>query len=188
MLKHISPQSIVISLGILTALLTWLFGARPFIVNGASMYTAFNSMVTEGAFIGGDYLFIDLFTYTFSRDPSRLDVVVARSPIEEKRFILKRVVGLPNETVTITRNQVSITDADGTTTVLEEPYVNPEIERVYEPNTWTLGPNQYFVMGDNRSNSLDSRNWGPLNRENVLGRVLVRIYPFSEVGWFPGRV
>ena len=124
-----------------------LWIAQPFIVSGASM---------DPTFKNGDYLIIDELSYQFS-GPEKNEVVVFRYPLQPNRFYIKRVVGLPGETMTI----------DGKKTVLED--------------------DEYFVMGDNRNNSSDSRMWGPVQENFLIGRALVRLFPLNKIGILPGN-
>lgn len=152
-----------------------MYIVSPFVVDGASMHPTFENL---------DYLIIDEIIYAF-KAPARGDVVVFRYPGNPSIFYIKRVIGLPGETVSINRGSVSISTEDGTTFALEEPYI------VNEDATYTksisLNDGEYFVMGDNRPNSSDSRIWGVLPRGNITGRVDMRLLPIRESGFFPGR-
>lgn len=151
-----------------------VFIVSPFVVDGESMHPTFENL---------DYLVIDEFLYRF-RAPTRGDVIVFRYPGNPSVFYIKRIIGLPNETVSIDRGVVTIIGADGKRSALAEPYI------VNEDATYTrdvsLKPNEYFVMGDNRPNSSDSRVWGPLPAKDIIGRVDLRLLPVKEVGFFPG--
>lgn len=153
-----------------------LFVAQPFVVEGESMYPTFDS---------GDYLIVDQLTYRF-REPERGEVVVFRYPNDEKVFYIKRIIGLPGETVHIKEGVTSVTKADGTTLTLDESYV------VTEDATYTLdrslGEGQYFVMGDNRPKSSDSRTWGALPEHDLMGRAYLKLLPADELGVLPGSV
>ncbi len=153
-----------------------LFVAQPFVVEGESMYPTFDS---------GDYLIVDQLTYRFS-DPKRGDVVVFRYPNDERVFYIKRIIGLPGETVHIKEGVTTVTRADGTEITLDESYV------ISEDATYTLdrslGTDQYFVMGDNRPKSSDSRTWGALPAHDVMGRAFIRLLPAGEIGVLPGSV
>ncbi|MDO8593545.1 MAG: signal peptidase I, partial [bacterium] len=157
-----------------------VFVASPFIVDGASMHPTFENL---------DYLIIDELIYNF-RAPARGDVIVFRYPGNPSVFYIKRIIGLPNETVSINQGVVTITTTNGknltvvTPMALTEPYTVNE-DATYTKNT-TLLPGEYFVMGDNRPNSSDSRVWGPLPRKNIIGRVDLRLLPIKESGFFPG--
>lgn len=151
-----------------------LFIAQPFIVSGASMDPTFHN---------GQYLIVDELSYRLG-EPERLDVVIFRYPKNPKEFFIKRIIGLPGESVSIVGNKVTVTKKDGSTLTLEEPYV------VNHGNgssaTHNLKDDEYFVMGDNRPESSDSRIWGPLPRENIVGRAFVRLLPLDSFGVLPG--
>lgn len=147
--------------------------AKPFIVNGASMSPTFES---------GDYLIIDEISYLL-RDPRRGEVAVFRFPEDPKKNFIKRVIGLPGETVTIERGTVTVTTASGETLRPDEDYVKiPSTAG----GTWTLGPDEYFALGDNRVGSYDSRSWGAVPRSYFVGRALAELLPISKMGLFPG--
>lgn len=162
------------------------FIAQPFIVQGESM---------DPTFASGQYLIIDELTYHFE-DPQRGDVIVLRYPKDPKKFFIKRIIGLPGDTLTIKDGQISITnDRSEETLVLDEPYVTFEKTDSSDDRTITLlidkenpNNNEYFVMGDNRARSLDSRSWGTLPERLIVGRTLVRLYPFDEITAFPGYI
>lgn len=151
------------------------FIAQPFIVRGESMDPTFGD---------GQYLIIDELTYR-SSSPERGDVIVFKYPRDESKYFIKRIVGLPNETIKITNGKVSVSSPSHPEEImLDESYIK---ELSFENTTEILGENEYFAMGDNRSNSLDSRIWGPLPERNIVGRVLVRLFPFQQAGLFPGK-
>ena len=185
-------QVVIIALAIVSALFVWFFGFRPFLVHGMSMYPSFNTSFVDTqktSIIKGDYLIIDAFSYRFLEDPKRLDVVVAKGPAEPGKYILKRIIGLPNEQIHLTGNTVAITDIDGNTVALdEELYINKEDPASYKSQTIHLNNNQYYLLGDNRTNSLDSRVWGALTKEKIIGRVVLRLYPFNKIEVTPGNI
>ena len=111
--------------------------------------------------------------------PQRGDVIVFRAPREPDRNFVKRVIGLPGEEVTIRNGTVYV---DGRP--LHEPYItNPALRETQRfPR---LGERDYFVLGDNRSGSNDSRDWGPVPLENVIGKVWLTYWPFSDLGLLP---
>lgn len=149
-----------------------LFIAQPFIVRGASM---------EPNFHNGEYLIIDELSYRIE-DPKRGDVIVFRYPQDPSQFFIKRIVGLPGETVAITSGSVVIRSAeDPNGTALSENYL-PEMVVTTPDTVMELGDKEYFVMGDNRSASSDSRRWGALEERFLIGRALVRLWPPTDIG------
>jgi signal peptidase I len=165
-----------VMLAVLIVLPVRLFIAQPFVVEGESMHPTFEN---------GDYLIVDEVTYDF-KNPNRGDVVIFRYPGNPSIFYIKRIIGLPGETVSINHGKVIITATDGAKETLDESYVVEE-DATYSAETH-LGSGQYFVMGDNRPNSSDSRVWGPLPENDIVGRPLVRLLPPGDMGTFPGRV
>lgn len=152
-----------------------LFIAQPFIVSGASMSPTFET---------GEYLVIDQLTYRFE-PPKRGDVIVFRFPNDPSKFFIKRIIGLPGEVVELANGYTTIKNpATGTTTRLNEPYLITD--RTDDHLTTTLSSDDYFVMGDNRSASSDSRVWGPVPKKDIVGRVLIRLLPVRMFGLFPG--
>lgn len=151
-----------------------LFIAQPFIVNGQSMAPTFDS---------GEYLIVDQISYEFE-EPDRGDVLVFRYPKDPDQFYIKRLIGLPGETVEIKNGTVTIhNDAHPNGQKLVEPYTtttSPTDTRV------TLSEDEYFVLGDNRTASSDSRRWGPLNERFIQGRPVLRLLPVSALEVFPG--
>lgn len=151
-----------------------IFVAQPFIVSGASMVPTFEN---------GQYLIVDELTYHFSA-PKRGDVVVFKYPRNPSEFYIKRVIGLPNETVYIQNGQVSVQKADGSTLMLDESYVVNKGNG--SDQTYAVGTDEYFVMGDNRPESSDSRSWGMLPEKDLVGRAFLRLLPFQDISVFPG--
>lgn len=150
-----------------------IFIAQPFIVNGTSMQPGFQDK---------DYLIVDQVTYRF-QEPERGDIIVFRYPNNPSVHYIKRIIGLPGETVTVKDQEVYIEQAGSSEKIqLEEPYIEsfrPENSRT------TLLDDQYYVMGDNRLVSSDSRVWGPLDEKYITGRALVRLLPFNKINLFP---
>ncbi|NCN52382.1 signal peptidase I [Candidatus Parcubacteria bacterium] len=151
------------------------FVAQPFIVSGASM---------ENTFETGEYLIVDQVTYKLS-EPSRGDVIVFHYPKDPSKFYIKRVIGLPGDTVSIVDAQVTITNTEHPEgVVLDEPYIKHMSPAA--PSSVTLGTDEYFVMGDNRDKSSDSRIWGVLTREGIVGRAYLRLFPITNAAYLPG--
>jgi len=154
-----------------------MFIAQPFIVSGASM---------DNTFENGQYLIVDQLSY-YLDDPARGDVVIFRYPRDPSKYFIKRVIGLPGDTITIEESNVTIineANPDGFT--LNEPYV--QSMEVAAPRTEVMGPREYFVMGDNRDQSSDSRVWGVLQEERIIGRAWLRLFPPTTINFLPGKV
>ncbi|MBI4118289.1 MAG: signal peptidase I [Parcubacteria group bacterium] len=152
-----------------------IYIAQPYIVSGASMEETFKS---------GTYLIVDQFTYRFD-EPERGDVIIFRLPQDPSKFLIKRVIGLPGETVKITQGEVTITKPGTEPFTLAEPYVVPD--NFMDIRIKTLKDTEYFVMGDNRPESLDSRIWGPLPQENIIGEAFFALFPLNDMALHPGR-
>lgn len=175
-MKALREVLIIVVLAVLIVVPIRAFIAQPFVVEGESMYPTFKD---------SDYLIIDEFSYRFS-DPERGDVIVFRYPNNPSVFYIKRIIGLPGETVRIERGTVTVTATSGEAVTLSEPYVVNE-DATYTLDA-TLGQEQYFVMGDNRPRSSDSRVWGPLPKEDIMGRAFFRLFPVAQAGAMPGSL
>ncbi|MEK7557034.1 MAG: signal peptidase I [Patescibacteria group bacterium] len=151
------------------------FLVQPFFVRGASM---------EPNFLDGEYLVIDQLSYRL-REPERGEVTVFRFPLKPSQFFIKRIVGLPGETVTVQDGRVIIKNQTHPNGVLldESLYIDPAV-RTGGNVTLTLRENEYFVLGDNRAASSDSRSWGVLPRDDLIGRAWIRAFPFTDVAVF----
>ncbi len=147
------------------------FVAQPFLVSGSSM---------EPTFSNGNYLLVDELTYRF-REPERGEVVVFKYPNDPGSHFIKRVIGLPGETIKERSGQIEIINARGTS-VLSETYLSQNSDMADFERT--LGPGEYFVMGDNRNFSFDSRSWGALPKSDLVGVVRFRLWPFDEAKAF----
>ncbi|TSC57186.1 MAG: signal peptidase I [Parcubacteria group bacterium Greene0416_79] len=152
-----------------------LYIAQPFIVSGASMVPTFEN---------GNYLIVDEISYRFE-EPKRGDVVIFRFPGEPKKFLIKRIAGLPNETVELENGAVRIKNEAHPDGFLWQqdaraPQSRPALQSI------TLKRDEYFVLGDNRDESADSRLWGPLKRTYIIGKPLIRLFPVTELKLFPG--
>ncbi len=165
--------SIVLYIGavvLVTMFIVHFIGQRT-VVSGSSMYDTLED---------GQNLIVDKISYRFS-DPERFDIVVFSYENEDNTYFIKRIIGLPGESVYIdTEGNIYI---DGE--LLEEDY---GFEQILDPglagNTITLSEDEYFVLGDNRNNSFDSRyeEVGPIPREDIIGKVWIRIFPFDLFG------
>ena len=165
----------VVALGL--ALFIRFFIAAPYVVSGASMDPTFHDW---------HYLIIDRISYEFE-EPQRGDVIVFDLPDNPAKSLIKRVIGLPGETIILKGDSVTIQNAEQQRFTLDEPYLDPANLSGSNDMRITLGPDQYFVLGDNRHVSADSRIWGALSREYIVGRAFLRLYPFDRVDILPGE-
>ncbi|TSC61019.1 MAG: signal peptidase I [Parcubacteria group bacterium Gr01-1014_107] len=151
------------------------FIAQPFIVNGASM---------EPTFHPGEYLIVDQLSYRIFEEPGRGAVIIFRYPQDPSKFFIKRVIGLPGETLEIRGKEIRITNSEHPDSFsLAEEYIlhgRDEYQKV------VLKDDEYFVMGDNRPFSSDSRIWGPLKENLIVGRPLLRLFPINRLKILPG--
>lgn len=157
-------RSIIIALLIVIPIRAWV--AQPFIVQGDSMIPNFYH---------GEYLIIDEFSYHF-RKPERGEVIVFHYPRQPSQFFIKRVIGLPGDKVEIKNSAVWINGSTLGETYLPQPLATA-------PDAITiLGVDEYFVLGDNREASSDSRAWGSLKEHFIVGRTLLRLWPLTRIG------
>ncbi|MFA6136436.1 MAG: signal peptidase I [Candidatus Paceibacterota bacterium] len=156
------------------------FLIQPFIVNGASM---------EPTFVDGDYLLVDEISYKF-KEPDRGDVIVFKSPQDNSTYYIKRIIGLPEEKVEVDDEKIKIyNDQFPNGFNLEEPYLIDRFRNNWSGSVvFTLKNDQYFVLGDNRVNSLDSRYWGPLGKDAIVGSVKLRLWPVPEAKLFGATI
>lgn len=176
-----------------TSLLIWILGIivivklvqafliQPFIVEGASMLPTYHNQ---------EFLLVDKLSYQI-KEPKRGDVMIFKlyenkaNPYEGKHLI-KRLIGLPGERVVVTRGVTKIYNKENPEGfLLDEQYVS--YADTQKDVDMRLDGTHYFVMGDNRAQSYDSRDWGALDGVNIKGQVLFRLYPFKDAGYEPGR-
>ena len=149
------------------------FLVQPFFVRGASM---------EPNFYDGEYLVVDELSY-FLREARRGEVIVFRFPQNRSQFFIKRIVGLPGETVRINNGRVEIMNDDFPSgVVLDEAQYLPDDIRTGGQIMVELKDQEYFVLGDNRPASSDSRSWGVLSEEEIVGRAWIRAFPVDRLG------
>lgn len=173
--KYVLDTVKLVAIALLIVIPVRFFVFQPFVVNGQSMEPNYHS---------ADYLIVDEVTYKLHA-PQRGDVIVFKYPKDPTYKYIKRIIGLPGETVEISDAQVFIT-TNGVTQKLDETAYLPEstISTWVRNNTLpaiTLKQNEYFVMGDNRNNSSDSRIWGVLPYQNIIGKTFVRLSPFEAL-------
>lgn len=152
------------------------FIAKPFIVSGESMHPSFEN---------ANYLIVDQLSYRL-HSPAREDVVIFRYPRDPSKFFIKRIIGLPGETVRMEDGEVTVFNEKHPQGLkLAQPYINT---KTFESLTISLRSDEYFVLGDNRAESSDSRVWGPLESTYIVGTPFARLFPPSKIGLHPGSV
>ncbi len=164
----------VVLVAVVTVFIIRSFLVQPFLVSGASM---------EPNFGDKNYLLVDEISYRF-RDPQRGEVIVFKYPNNPSTFYIKRIVGLPGEKVEIKQGGVYISSSGSSEkSALKENYLVPELKTAGNAAV-TLGQNDYFVLGDNRNYSYDSRSWGVLDKKYIVGLARLRLFPVTEIGIF----
>jgi len=160
---------VVISLAIIVPIRYFLI--QPFFVQGASM---------EPNFLDGDYLIVNEISYRFE-DPQRGDVVIFKYPLDPSQFFIKRIIGLPGEIVRIEEGRIFVLGGEDKKKVILN-------ESDYLRDAYTAGgaevilkDGEYFVLGDNRGSSSDSRKWGALPRSLIIGKAWIRAWPFDRL-------
>lgn len=141
------------------------------IVQGSSMQPSFSD---------GERILISRWDYVWG-EPARGDIIIFNSPQplqSNEPPLIKRVIGLPGETVEIRDTQIYINGVP-----LDEPYIKEPCNQMNcRDNIWELAEDEYFIMGDNRNSSRDSRRFGPVPRGNIIGEALVRFWPLDNLG------
>lgn len=153
----------------------YLFIAQPHKVSGLSMFPNFHD---------GDYIITDKVTYKVS-DPKRGDVVVFRNPRDESVDFIKRIMAAPGDTIRVEKSRVYVNDK-----LLEEPYLKSDVPT--DPNAFLkegdeiiVPQGKYIVFGDNRTKSSDSREWGFITKDEIIGKVFLRYWPSNAIGFYP---
>lgn len=163
---------VLISLAIIVPVRYFLI--QPFYVKGASM---------EPNFYDKEYLIIDEISYRFD-EPTRGDIIVFRYPSDPRQFFIKRIVGLPGEHIVLENGRISVTDpATGQGGMLDETSYLADLLTAGSKDL-TLGADEYYLLGDNRGSSLDSRMFGPVKRGFFIGKVWFRGWPPERMRFF----
>lgn len=161
-------KTVIISLAIILPIRYFII--QPFYVKGASM---------EPNFHDKDYLIINEFAYRFN-EPERGDIVIFKNPRNPKEFFIKRIIGLPIEKIKIYDNKVYLYNSEYSEgNIIEELYL-PEGRDTRGNEIIELKGNEYYVLGDNRDHSLDSRTFGPIAKDSIIGKVWVRGWPLDK--------
>jgi len=164
----------VILIAVVTVFFVRTFLMQPFLVSGASM---------EPNFSTGNYLLIDEVTYRL-RAPERGEVVVFKYPNDPSVYYIKRIIGLPGERVIVKNGEVEIINKEYPEGFkVDEIYLDTSLKTLGDIDS-VLGKNDYFVMGDNRGFSYDSRSWGTLPEDNIVGIVRLRLFPINSIEAF----
>lgn len=163
-------QSIVV-IGAIFALIYWQV-AQPHKVSGNSMIPTFKN---------NDYILTDKVTYRFS-SPKHGDIIVLKNPRDESQDFIKRIIALPGDTITVQGGLVYINNQLLSEKYLSLNFSTPNGNFLRDGEEIKAGQNQFFVFGDNRNASSDSREWGPVTREEIVGRVVLRYWPLGSFG------
>jgi len=158
---------VVVALAIVIPIRYFLF--QPFLVRGQSM---------EPNFKDGNYLLVDEISYRF-RSPQRGEVIVFRYPKDLSQRFIKRIIGLPGETVEVKDGRIIIYNEKGSVVLNEANYLS--LSTTSGNLRFSLGGDEYFVLGDNRDFSYDSRRFGVLPKGDIIGRVFLRAWPFNAL-------
>lgn len=142
------------------------------VISGSSM---------EPNFHDHEQIFSEKVSYRFT-SPKRGDIVVVKHPQTKNRLVIKRVIGLSNETLLISHGQVFVDNKK-----IEEEYISENVSTtgksiIQESANYKIPENSYVVLGDNRADSVDSREWGPITENNIVAKVLLVYYPFERFG------
>jgi len=161
----------IVLVAVIAVLIIRNYLVQPFLVSGSSMEPNFSS---------NDYLVIDELTYQF-RPPQRGEVIVFHYPGDESVYYIKRIIGLPGETIKVSDGGITIFNNEHSGGfVLDEAYLPKELKTSGNEQV-VLNGNQYFVLGDNRNYSFDSRSWGSLTKKEIVGLVRLRLWPINKV-------
>lgn len=152
-----------------------MFIAQPFVVSGESMFPTFQDK---------EYLIVDEISYLLGK-PHRGDVIVFHYPLDTKRFFIKRIIGMPNEQIDIKGGIVTIFNKENPEGfIYDEPFLK---QSFLDTTSFKTGDKEYYVLGDNRSHSSDSRVWGPLPEKLIMGEAFLRLFPLKEISYLPGN-
>ena len=167
-------KTIIISLAIIIPIRYFL--VQPFLVDGASM---------QPNFYDNEYLIVDEISYRFN-EPKRGEVIVFKNPEKKSQYFIKRIIGLPSETIKIEDGYIYIKKIDdGEFVKIDETNYLPEDTKTLGfSRTLKLQNDEYFVLGDNRANSKDSRILGPIQESLISGRAWIRGFPFNKITIF----
>ncbi|MCL5676140.1 MAG: signal peptidase I [Patescibacteria group bacterium] len=166
-------ETVVIALAIFVVI--YLFLVQPHQIKGSSMYPTFYD---------GEYILTDKISYRFF-SPSRGDVIILLAPKNHELDYIKRIIALPGEKVMVKNGRVYINDS-----LLNEPYLSQTVMTyagafLHETQDFTVPDKEYIVMGDNREHSSDSREWGTVKRNEIIGKAWLRYWPLNRISFIP---
>lgn len=167
-------KTVLISLAIILPIRYFII--QPFYVKGASM---------EPNFYDKDYLIINELIYRLE-EPKRGDIIVFRNPRNTEEFFIKRVIGLPHDKIKIYNNRVYLYNEENSDGVELKEYYLPDGRETRGNEVIEVKDDEYYVLGDNRDRSLDSRVFGPINKDSMVGKVWLRGWPLNNVTIFKG--
>ncbi len=155
----------------------YLFVAQFHKVSGNSMVPTLHS---------GDYIITEKISYRFGH-PQAGDIIVLKNPRDESQDFIKRIIATPKDSIKIANNKILVNDV-----VIDEPYLPSGTETrggsfLQEGSNIKAGPNQYFVIGDNRQHSSDSREWGAVTKEEIVGKAFFRYWPPQSIGFLKDK-
>lgn len=159
-------------IGVVVVAVAYIFAGQLLRVTGDSMLPNFHD---------GEQIVAEKVTVKFE-NLKRNDIVIFQHPTNPDKLVIKRVIGLPGETMELQNGKILI---DGK--ILDEPYLAEETRTltgnyIKENVVYTIPADSYIFLGDNRSNSSDSRDWGPISKNNIVGKAFLVYYPFNELG------
>lgn len=163
-------ESVGVALSIFVVI--YLFLVQPHQVKGASMDPTFHD---------GEYILTDKISYRF-KEPQRGDIIVFKAPRNPDFDYIKRIIAIPGDTISISNGNIYLNSKK-----LNEDYIKSETiilpgQFIKEGQEITLKSDEYFVLGDNRSHSSDSRQWGTVPKKDIIGRVFFRYWPLTKFG------
>lgn len=166
-------ETVVIALAVFVIIYLFLF--QPHQVRGNSMYPSF---------LDGEYILTDKISYRL-RQPKRGDVIIFRAPRNEEYDYIKRIIGLPGEAVKVEGGKIFINSQLVSEIYLQGGFYTQPGSFLKLGEDITIPENQYFVLGDNRTHSSDSREWGLVPKENIVGKAWLRYWPIDHLGAIP---
>jgi signal peptidase I len=170
----------VVAIAMIVVYIVHRFFAQPFIVSGSSMEPNFHT---------GEYLVIDELSYRLHQ-PVRGDIIVFKYPKDTSQYFIKRVIGLPGEKVLIENGRVKVFNTEHPEGFyLDEKYLPSGTitsGSVQGMAPVQLGNDEYYVLGDNRVASSDSRFWGTVPKYDIVGKAFIRAFPLNKLDTFPG--